>query len=174
MMTYEELLKKISPVLRRIAYKLGAHHSHFDQGDLYQEALVHLWRRFEEGVLDDKTDSYILQGCYFHLKNYIRTESDKGRLVSFETPVSSDGTTLSDTMRLVDEEASTHRESLHGKMLLEELINNGFSPREKSIIAYLSEGLTTREMGLRLGISHVRVVKLIGELRVKCQAYKDF
>ncbi|MCX5704439.1 MAG: hypothetical protein NT066_08150 [Candidatus Omnitrophica bacterium] len=83
-MSFEILLKRISPTLKRIAYRLNGHFSFFNDEDLYQEALIHLWLDFKEGKLSDKTDSYILQGCYFYLKNYIRKNYDKANLISLE------------------------------------------------------------------------------------------
>ena len=79
---FEEMLRKLSPTLRRITHKLNGHFTFFDEDDLFQEALEHLWMAFQDGSLGDKTDSYVLQGCYFHLKNYIRKTADKAKLIS--------------------------------------------------------------------------------------------
>jgi DNA-directed RNA polymerase specialized sigma24 family protein len=59
-MQFEELVKKLSPTLKRIAYRLSGHFSSFDHNDLYQEELIHLWGEFKQDKLGDKTDSYIL------------------------------------------------------------------------------------------------------------------
>ena len=64
-MTFEHLIRRISPTLMRITHRLNGHHSFFDDEDLYQEALIHLWLHYEDGSLSDKTDSYILQGAIF-------------------------------------------------------------------------------------------------------------
>ena len=60
-MSFEELLEKITPTLKRITYRLNGHFSFFNDEDLFQEALMHLWVEFQQGKLNDKTDSYILQ-----------------------------------------------------------------------------------------------------------------
>lgn len=75
-MSFQELHQKLSPTIKRIAYRLNGHYRSFNHDDLYQEATIHLWSNFLKGKLSDKTDSYILQGCYFHLKNYIRKVND--------------------------------------------------------------------------------------------------
>lgn len=83
-MGFEELIKKLSPKLTRITYRLNGRFSFFNHEDLYQESLIHLWLKFKQGDLSDKTESYILQGCYFHLKNYIRKNCNKVKLLSLE------------------------------------------------------------------------------------------
>lgn len=75
-LSFEALVGKLTSTLRRITRKLNGHFTFMDDQDLFQEALIHLWSCFQSGSLDDKTDSYILQGCYFHLKNYIRKAQD--------------------------------------------------------------------------------------------------
>jgi RNA polymerase sigma factor (sigma-70 family) len=42
--------------------------------------------------------------------------------------------------------------------------------REKEIVRLSAEGLTVREIGSRLGISHVMVVKMRKKIRIKCRA----
>jgi DNA-directed RNA polymerase specialized sigma subunit len=62
---------------------------------------------------------------------------------------------------------------LNDKMLSETILNNGLSKREKDILIFLSKGFTMREIGSFLGVSHVRVVKIVGSIREKCQKYAD-
>jgi len=45
--------------------------------------------------------------------------------------------------------------------------------REKGIVSYCADGLTMREIGKILGVSHVRVVKLMRRIRVKCDKHLD-
>lgn len=166
-MSFEELAKKISPTLKRITYKLNGHFSFFNDEDLFQEALLHLWLDFQAGKLDDKTDSYILQGCYFHLKNYLRKTQSKATVISLESFADEDNAALEEILSL-DNKVSCF-DYLDNKMLIESIRNNGLTEREKEVLSFCLEGLTVREMGERLGISHVRVVKLRNRIRAKCK-----
>lgn len=172
-MYFEELVKKIRPKLKGITHKLNGHFAYFNDEDLYQEALMHLWLDYKDGKLIDKTDSYILQGCYFHLKNYIRKNYDKANLISLENMTNEEGEAfdLDNILSLEDPESCF--EIIHCKMLIERINNNGLTKREKEVFCLALEGLTTREIGSRLGISHVRVVKLKGKIRDKCRKYWD-
>ena len=132
---------------------------------------MHLWRDYKDGKLVDKTDSYILQGCYFHLKNYIRKNYDKAKLVSLENMANEEGATFDLDKILSLENPESSFELVNCKMLIEKINNNGLTRREKEVFCLALEGLTTREIGGRLGISHVRVVKLKGKIRDKCRKY---
>ena len=45
--------------------------------------------------------------------------------------------------------------------------------KEKEIVFFYLQGWTTREIGERLGISHVSIVKLEGKIREKCKKLKN-
>src|SRR3989338_3784826 len=165
--TFEGLVKKLSPTLKRITYKLNGHFSFFNDEDLFQEALLHLWLDFQAGKLDDKTDSYILQGCYFHLKNYLRKTQSKARLISLDSFADEDNAALEEILSL-DNKGSCF-DYLDNKMLVEDIQNNGLTEREREVLSLCLEGMTVREIGERLGISHVRVVKLKNRIRAKCK-----
>ncbi len=170
-MSFEVLVKRISPTLKRITYKLNGHFSFFNDEDLFQEALVHLWVDFRAGKLDDKTDSYILQGCYFYLKNYLRKTQDKLRLVSIDTLVNEDGLDLEET--LATEGPLPAYANLDEGLLFERIQGLGLTPRENDILSFSMKGLTVREIGKRLGISHVMVIKLRGKIKDKCSGLKE-
>jgi RNA polymerase sigma factor (sigma-70 family) len=172
-MSFEELHQKLSPTIKRIAYRLNGHYRSFNHDDLYQEATIHLWSNFLKGKLSDKTDSYILQGCYFHLKNYIRKVNERSNIISINTVLNTDeNVTIEDILGKywVSEDC---REDLHNKLLAESIGNNGFSPKEKRLLTYFSQGLTTRDIGKRMGVSHVSVVKMMQKIRVKSQKHLD-
>jgi len=172
-MSYEELVKKLAPTLKRITYKLGRYLSFCSQDDLYQEALIHIWDKFCEGSLLDKTDSYILQGCYFHLKNYIRKNIDKAKLVSIDFgPNDEEGQDVVDEILHLKSPGSLF-EDVYCKMLIEQINNNGLTTREKEVFNFAINGLTVRDIGSRLGISHVRVVKLRHSIAEKCLKHLD-
>jgi RNA polymerase sigma factor (sigma-70 family) len=172
-MDFVGLLKRISPKLRGITYRLNGRHCFFNDEDLYQEALVHLWESFRRGVLGDKTDSYILQGCYFYLKNYMRKNFEKGCLVSLESENQDEGGVALRDVIAGDFNKSGYLDYLHDKLLAEVIQNNGLLQREKEILRLYAQGLATREIGERLGVSHVSVVKATRRIRQKCLRYLD-
>ncbi|MFH0858512.1 MAG: sigma-70 family RNA polymerase sigma factor [Candidatus Omnitrophota bacterium] len=169
-MTFEALTKKLSPKLKAISYRLNHQFTFFNEEDLYQEALIRLWQEFRTGRLDDKTDSYILQGCYFHLKNYIRKNRIKAKLVSIEENIGA-GENSFEGLFLKDEKSPDLRDHLNDLLLAETIFNNGFTQREKSVLRFYAEGLTTRQIGERLGVSHVSVVKMTNKIRKKSRKY---
>lgn len=168
-MSFYELVKKISPTLKRITHRLNGRFTFFNEDDLEQEALLHLWVSFKRGKLGDKTESYILQGCYFHLKNYIRKVQDKAKLISLDKVFGEEGMGLEEMLPVEDTRDYFGR--IEANMLLEDILNSGLSEREKEILSLCLEGLTVREVGIRLGISHVRVVKVKNNLRKKLKKF---
>src|SRR5512137_2439480 len=110
-MTFELIVQRLSPTLKKITRKLNGHHSFFDDDDLYQEALIHLWGTYKKGIIVDKTDSYILQGCYYHLRNYLRTVHDKASFLSLNDPAGEDGRSLEEMISSSDMTVLTYLES---------------------------------------------------------------
>ncbi len=173
-MEFEVLAKKLSPTVKRIAYKLNGRYRSFSHDDLYQEAFLHLWNDFKAGKLEDKTDSYVLQGCYFHLKNYIRKVNEKPNVISLDMAVGDEeDTSLVEVLYSKLGVQEDCRKFLHTKFLVEAIQNNGFSPREKRILMFLKDGLTTRDIGNRIGLSHVSVVKAVKKIREKAKRHLD-
>lgn len=160
-MYFEELVKKISPQLERITKKLNGYFTFFDEDDLFQEALIHLWFEFKKGKLYNKTNSYILQSCYFYLNNYIRKNKKNCNIYSLDIINDKDENTLTEIENL-----------LETKLLIEGIKNDGFTDREKRILLLSIEGFTVREIGKKLGISHVRVVKLKKRIKEKFGSYQ--
>lgn len=172
--SFKVLVRKLSPTIKRIAYRLNGRYRSFDHDDLYQESLLHLWKDFNTGKLADKTDSYILQGCYFHLKNCIRKINERPNVVSLESLMDDhQGANLEDFVFSRYITQPDLREQTDIKLTAGAIQNNGFSPREKKIISFLSEGLTTREIGGRVGLSHVGVVKAVKKIRKKSLKHLD-
>ncbi len=173
-MAYEELVRKLTPKLRGIVHRIYTATPSVDSADLMQEALLHLWQACAQGELDDKTDSYILQGCYFHLKNYVRTIKGRNRLVSIDEEEDEDNDHARTMLfKRCEEAAHDNREYLNDRLLADVIINNGLTPKEKALLPWLSLGLTTREIGARVGVSHVAVVKMTKVIRGKCLKYLD-
>ncbi|MCX5697060.1 MAG: sigma-70 family RNA polymerase sigma factor [Candidatus Omnitrophica bacterium] len=171
--TFEELIKEVSPTLKRIVYRVGGRAVSSGYDDLYQEAMLRLWLDYKEGKLEDKTRSYILQGCYFHLKNYLRKRFHKQETESLNAFTNAQGEDLDLGDILPSCRVDGPREGAHCNMLIEAIRNNGLTDREKEVFLLRLEGLTTREIGKRLDISHVRVVTLQKSMREKCRKHLD-
>jgi len=163
-MTFEHLIRRISPTLKRITHRLNGHHSFFDDEDLYQEALIHLWLHYKDGSLSDKTDSYILQGCYFHLRNYLRKVQDKVPILSINTGAGDDGTKLEDILAI---DGITTFDYLESKIDIEAREEKCLTEREKKTLSLIMEGMSMREVGAKLGISHVMVLKIRNKIKEK-------
>jgi len=163
-MSFERLVARISPTLKRITHRLNGHHSFFDDEDLYQEALIHLWLHYRDGSLSDKTDSYILQGCYFHLRNYLRKVQDKVPFLSMNTGVGEDGTKLEDVLAI---DGMVTFDYLESKIDVEAREEKYLTEREKKILSLIMEGMSMREVGAKLGISHVMVLKIRNKIKEK-------
>jgi RNA polymerase sigma factor (sigma-70 family) len=167
-MDFEGVVRRLSPTLKRITKRLNGHHSFFDDDDLYQEALSHLWVAHNKGSIDGKTDSYILQGCYYHLKNYLRKVREHGIFLSLNNPVGEDGVSLEDLLVSGNIKTLDH---IEGKLEVESLEEKCLSRRECEVLSCFLEGMSMREIGSRLGISHVMVLKIKNRIRDK---YIDF
>lgn len=168
-MGFNELVKKISPTLKRIIYKLNVGFGFLNSDDLYQEALLHLWDDFRGGKLSDKTDSYILQGCYFHLKNYLRKTRDRYRPLSLDALIDESGLDLEEILCTGKPDECSR--DIEARILIRDILNNGLTKKEKKVFLLCLRGLTTREIGSHLGVSHVSIVKLKSRVREKCQAH---
>lgn len=160
-MNYEQLFKSVSPKLKKLAQNYNHRVQLIDENDLYQEACVHLWNNFKHGLPDGINEFYVVRGCEFHLLNYLRKTREKVRLSSLEEPINEEGYTLKDI--LPDTRTSLGR-IIERDITVDDIINNGFSGREKQIFSLLLKGFTVRETGKRLGISHVMVVKVKNRL----------
>jgi len=172
-MTFEELVKRLTPKLKRITYKLNVYFSYFNDEDLYQEALMQLWQDYSAGRLNDKTDSYILQGCFFHLKNYLRKNYARINATSLEENYAdSEASDLSKVLCIKDRRFCL--DEINSNLIVDKINHDGLTAREKEVFLLALRGFTTREIGNKIGISHVRVVKLKKRIKEKCQKYFDF
>jgi len=163
-MSYPDLLKRLSPRLKGITHKLNGKFTFFNEEDLFQEAAVRLWQEFELGRLAGKTDSYILQGCYFHLKNYIRKKYGKKNTLSLEALLTEEPGAEDRLSCLSSPEPF---ESLHAGVVEKEMRSACRDKREHEILHLSLQGFTVREIAAELGVSHVLVVRLRKRMRVK-------
>ena len=172
-MEFRDFLKKLTPKLKAIAFKLNRGLSSMDEHDLFQEAVLFLWRNFATGAFRDKTDSYILQACYFYLQNYIRSSKDRFNRLCLDDTESDFSRFLEEKISGSDHSHEDFLEQLDVRLIAHVIRNNGLSDREKELLPLFAEGLTTRQIGARVGLSHVRVVKMKKEIGDKCRKYLD-
>jgi len=166
-MTFETLVEKINPKIKAIANRLDGKYTSFSDDDLYQESLLRLWQKFNDNKLEDKNESYIVQGCSFDMRNYIRTHfrSVDRRSVSAYTPINEQGNLLID---LLPGKQDDNRGEVYDIAMTLENISRNLSDREKIVLEKNLEGMTTREIGELIGVSHVMVVKIKKKIRDKC------
>lgn len=169
-MSFEQLVQTITPKLKGITHRLNGRFTFFNEEDLYQEAVVHLWMDFKDGKLDDKTSSYVLQGCYFYLKNYIRKTQDGVSLVRLSSQEEDEDINLENLISLKN--PGTDFKDLTNKIFLEDIQRENWTDREKDVLSLGLRGMTTREIGHALGISHVAVVKLKSKIKNKCLKFR--
>jgi len=153
---FEELYKKITPILKRIARRHRTQCLFTDDNDLYQEMCVYLWNNYKNGMPENVNESYIIKGCEFHILNYLRKNRDNVTLISMEKPLGDSRDTIED---IIADTAMPVDELVDKKIIKDEIRNNGFSEKEKEAFFLLAEGMTAREAGKRMHISHVMVLK---------------
>lgn len=172
-MDFEMLIKKLMPKLKAISRKVNIRYTYCDEDDFMQEALIYMWEAYRRGELNGKTDSYILQGTYYFLKNYVRKKSkalDRAS-ISMNCEIDDTGKKVEDTLTL-SENTTGIDGSVEIFMLLEEA-EEKFTEKEKEVFYYRIEGYTAREIGSKLGVSHVMVVKIAKSIRVKCRVIRE-
>lgn len=128
-----------------------------DKEDLYQELLYHLWERWRGGEFEGKTDAYIVRSCYFHLKNYLRRYKEKAKLISLNEPLGDEGISLGE---LIPAQTHLFDKKIDDVIFIQQMKNKELTRREKEVTELLSQGYTLREIGKKLNISHVRVLKI--------------
>lgn len=125
--------------------------------DLMQEALIHLWQVQEQ--TPGQTKNWYLQNCRFHLLHYLalgRSVDSPKRRGSQVHPAGNDEE-MEDWLDRFEGPDSvlqdvSARDILHSLSRL-------LSEREMSVLQWLAEGMATREIARRLGISHPMVIK---------------
>jgi len=170
MKEFEGLTKQMTSHLKKMSKDLAGNlkTDFIDAEDIFQEALVYLWMEFKNGRLKDKNKSYILKGCYFYLKNFLRkVDNHQITFLSLFSLISDEGET---TLEEVLYDDFSLEEDLNTKFLIEKIRNNGLTKREKEVFELLLEGYTTRQIGKKLKISHVRVIRIYKNIGKK---YKE-
>ena len=159
---FKQWVNPFLPTLRKISGRIGKIPLWMDKEDLLSQMVLDLWEKWRRGDLRDKTASYIFRSCWFAAQNYLRKYKDKISLLSLDEPIDEEGTPFIELME--------HNSSFflgfqikQGIDKLKEYLNQ----REQEVFHLQTQEYTTREIGQRLGISHVRVVKIQQHIRAK-------
>lgn len=162
---FKQWISPFLPILYKISGNIGKLPQWVDREDIVSHMLFDLWKKWEKGKLDDKTTSYIFRSCWFAAQNYLRTLRDKISPLSLDKPVNEEGTPL---IEFIEDDSS-----FFWKIQVRQSINKleeGLTPREKEVFQLQKQEYTTREIGKRLEISHVRVVKIQHNIKKKAYA----
>jgi len=168
-MSFDELLKEVGFPLKRISIRFSGFSKSLDKDDLYQQALLCLWDKYKKQELNDKTKSFIVQGCVMDIRNYIRKQSntvDKNTTNTTSLALDSD----QEEMLNVSDNNQSAKE-LKFKILLED-IKSLLDKQEKTVFLQQLQGRSLREIGLNLGVSHVMVLKIKKRIQSKCQTLR--
>lgn len=163
-MEFKAIYKKFSIPITRLAKKSRSYSNFIDEKDIAQEMIIHLWEEWRSGRFKNKTDSYVLNNLWFYSQNYLRKKKEKVVLVSLYEPVGRKGTPLEN---IILDNSPSFIEVLENKIFIQKIKNNGLTKREEEVFSLRLEGYRLREIGERLGISHVRVFKIQESIRKK-------
>lgn len=159
-----QVARSYLPVFHRMAQKIGKLPCWITPDDIVAEMLLNLWECWKRGELESKTRSYILQNCWFSVKNYLRKSEDKVHLISLSEPIDEEGTSLEE---LIESDLNFFR-VIEVRQLLDEL-QKKLTPRENQVLHLQKGEYTTREIARELNISHVRVVKIQHNIKKKAR-----
>lgn len=125
--------------------------------DLMQEALIHLWQVQEQNP--GQTKNWYLQNCRYRLLHYLalgRSVDSPKRRASQVHPSEHDEEQDDWLDRF--EGSNTVLQDVSARDILSSL-SKLLSAKEMMILQWLAEGLGTREIAKRIGISHPMVIK---------------
>jgi len=110
--------------------------------------------------LNEKNETYILKGCYFYIKNFLR-KNRKKKIISLEE-ILENGQNIKNLEFMDEYNLNNYEENF-------ETLNE----REKTILNLFINGYTTREIGRKLGISHVMVIKIKKRIKEKLSEIRN-
>ncbi|MBU0684038.1 MAG: sigma-70 family RNA polymerase sigma factor [Candidatus Omnitrophota bacterium] len=165
-MDFETLFNKIAPRLKKIAKYQNRRGFFFGEEDLYQEMCIYLWSNFKDGRPVDMNEAYIVKGCEFHVLNYLRKQRKKIKIISLDKPLDENGCTLKDFLPDSKKSVDIY---VDANIAIEGIKDNVITKREEEVFALLFQGYKIREIGKKLGISHVRVIKIKRRITEKWQ-----
>lgn len=158
-MSFEELIIRLMPKLKAVSKNVSRSISSVDESDILQEMLIFLLKKYREEKIEGYTDSYLLQGAWFHAKNYTRSIRSKD---SVSETIGEDNSSILDTIRSEDEPGE---DEIQAGMTVSGIMNLCRSSRERLVIRMLLEGFTLRETGKEIGVSGVMVCKMLNSIK---------
>ena len=122
--------------------------------DLIQEAIIHLWLREKE--CPGQTPSWYIQSCRLHLQNLLR----KGRSVDGGKRRHTNGSPVE--MEVQEDLETSVDDTLLSLVCARDLVaelGKWLTPAEKQILSLAHDGLSLREIGQRLNLSHTSILR---------------
>lgn len=164
-MRFEELIEKLNPKLLSISSRISRYSGFNDKDDILQEIYIYLWKSWKTGRVECNTDSYILQGCSFHIKNYLRKKANNSEVISLSGDTDEEAPGLLDILT----DGSNIDNDTDYRITIDRVLANGLTDREKEVFKYTLDGYTLREIGELLGVSFVRVLKIRNNIKKKIE-----
>ena len=120
-----------------------------------QEAMVHLWRAEEEDPGRDEI--WYLQGCRFHLQNFLRQGRSVDSFKRFRTQLfdEEEAADVFSLFELSEPDRSPWDEASFNDFVA--VLEEWLTPHEKETLRCLMDGLSARETARRLDLSHTMV-----------------
>jgi RNA polymerase sigma factor (sigma-70 family) len=149
-MTFEQ--RHTRGLLRGLVWRLTTERA-LDE-DLLQEAIIHLWLRAEERPGQQR--SWYIHSCRLHLQNVLR----KGRSVDGGKRRHAVGLAIGVVQQndLEPPADDTLLSLVCARDLVAELFK-WLAPLEKQILCLSHDGLSSREIGERLNLSHTSIIR---------------
>ena len=163
-MKFEEILADITPKIRSMAEFYSKNYSGLDSGDLMQEMSIHLYKMWRSGEMHKNNASYIYQSCWYFIKNHIRKSGRHIKKCNADIDRKDDILEYLD--KIPDPDYSLN-DILEYNNVLNNILAEDLTDREKEVFKLSMEGHTTREIGRRFAVSNVMVFKIIRKIRKK-------
>lgn len=154
-MSFQMLLEKITPALKYIAHRRFLP-GFYNEEDLYQEMCLYLWEHYGGGLPAGINEAYVIKGCEFDIRNFMRKERDGVKFSSIDEPIGDDGLTLGEVL---EDKRGDPDMTIVNELTVDEIKSMDLSERERLVVSYLLKGCTVREIAAELEISHVMVLK---------------
>ncbi|MFH1777568.1 MAG: sigma-70 family RNA polymerase sigma factor [Candidatus Omnitrophota bacterium] len=168
-MDFRILLEKITPALKYVARKHRLY-GFYSEADLYQEMCLYLWQHYANGLPVGINEAYVIKGCEFHLKNFLRKGRPKVMLASLDQPLSA-GNTLGD---ILEDKKEDFNLTIERKITIDEINSIDLTAKEKSVFSLLLKGVTVREIAKEMNVSHVMVLKHKKNIIKKCRKKQGY